>query len=392
MAKIFNVTADCKPDKHYMVNLDQRLADIKALIDEEKYFTINRARQYGKTTTLRALSSYIQKDYYVVFMDFQTISNAKFESENTFSTTFARFFLRGLKNNSLSSMPELQAVITQLDTDIKARRDDFELPELFDDLCEICRFTDKKIVLMIDEIDSATNNQVFLDFLAQLRAYYIDRDIQPTFQSVILSGVYDVKNLKRKIRPDDIHRTNSPWNIAADFNINMNFSKEEIAGMLQEYEADYHTGMDISRMAELLSDYTSGYPFLVSRLCKLMDEEVSNQFHMGSKQVAWTKEGFNEAVKMILSEKNTLFESLIGKLDSYPELNSILEPILFTGKNIVYNADHPAIDQATMFGFIKNNHGTVAITNRIFEMRLYNFYLSTSQMQSMISEKRHFQY
>ena len=46
---------------------------------------------------------------------------------------------------------------------------------------------------MIDEVDSASNNQVFLDFLAQLRAQYIERDIQPTFRAVILAGVYDVR-------------------------------------------------------------------------------------------------------------------------------------------------------------------------------------------------------
>ena len=57
---------------------------------------------------------------------------------------------------------------------------------------------------MIDEVDNASNNQVFLDFLAQIRAQYIERDIQPTFQSVILAGVYDIKNLRRKIRPDEI--------------------------------------------------------------------------------------------------------------------------------------------------------------------------------------------
>ena len=53
MGKIFNITADCKPNQHYMVNLDSRLAQIKEYIDRGEYFTINRARQYGKTTTLR---------------------------------------------------------------------------------------------------------------------------------------------------------------------------------------------------------------------------------------------------------------------------------------------------------------------------------------------------
>ena len=55
----------------------------------------------------------------------------------------------------------------------------------------------------------------------------------------------------------------------------MSFSAYDIAGMLQEYENDYLTGMDIPQIAGLLYEYTSGYPFLVSRLCKLMDEEIS---------------------------------------------------------------------------------------------------------------------
>ena len=35
-----------------------------------------------------------------------------------------------------------------------------------------------------------------------------------------------------------------------------------------------------------------------------------------------------------------------------------------------------------MFGFVKSDHGVLAIANRIFEMWLYNLYLSTSAMQS----------
>ena len=48
---------------------------------------------------------------------------------------------------------------------------------------------------------------------------------------------------------------------------------------------------------------------------------------------------------------------------------------------IAYNYYEPAISVATMFGFVKNNHGVLAIANRIFETWLYNLYLSTSEMQ-----------
>lgn len=100
MAKVFNGAADCKPDKHYMINLGRRLSEIKVMIDEGKYFAINRARQYGKTTTLRALSRYLQIDYYVVLMDFQRFGAEEFGNENTFAFSFARSFLRVFKEMS----------------------------------------------------------------------------------------------------------------------------------------------------------------------------------------------------------------------------------------------------------------------------------------------------
>lgn len=379
--KVFNTTAVCIPKEHYMVNLDERLKKIKVFVDAGKYFTINRARQYGKTTTLRALYLYLQGEYYVVSMDFQTFGSAEFQTETIFSRSFANSFLRSLKRNPVNKTEQLNEAMAQLEKSVASQNDFFALKALFEQLGDICAVSDKPIVLMIDEVDSASNNQVFLDFLAQLRAQYMERDIYPTFRSVILAGVYDVKNLRGKIRPEDEHRYNSPWNIAADFDISMSFSKNEIAGMLTEYEADYKTGMNVDEMAGLLFDDTSGYPFLVSRLCQLMDEVVCKKETYGSKSATWTKEGFYEAQRLILAEKNMLFESLSEKLVSYPELNDMLKSLLFTGKPIVFNYYEPSIGVASMFGFVKNKNGMLVVANRIFETWLYNFYLSAADMQ-----------
>lgn len=382
MAKVFNVTGDCKPGQHYMVNLEERLAAIKNMVDNEAYFTINRARQYGKTTILRALNKYLQSDYDVVLMDFQAFDDTKFENGNIFAVAFAGSFLRALRGNNLTLGRACEQACEELKKNAKVGDNYFTLKELFEYLSDICAAADKPIVLMVDEVDSATNNQVFLDFLAQLRAYYINRDIQPTFQSVILAGVHDVKNLRRKIRPEEEHKVNSPWNIATEFNIEMSFSKDDIAGMLREYEADYHIGIDIHEMSCLIFDYTSGYPFLVSRLCKLMDEIISKEENLGTKKNAWTREGFQEAVKLFLAEKNTLFESLSEKLISYPELNKMLRTLLFTGRTIAYNFYEPSINIATMFGFVKNQNGVMVVANRVFETWLYNLYLSEAEMRN----------
>ncbi len=294
MAKIFNTIALCTPEKHYMVNLDKRLEEIKKLVDSRKYFTINCARQYGKTTTLRALKHYLQKEYYVIFMDFQMFGNEEFTNENTFSLSFADYFLECLEEIDFIDNIETQKVVGYMKDYVEKEKGSYRLRGLFKDLTAICKFADKPIVLMIDEVDSATNNQVFLDFLSQLRAYYINYDVHPTFHSVILAGVYDIKNLKRKLHPEEERRVNSPWNIAADFEIDMSFSKHEIAGMLYEYEADYHTGMNVDEIARLIYDYTSGYLFLVSRLCKLMDEKVSGTDGFKTKTAVWTKSGCYE--------------------------------------------------------------------------------------------------
>ncbi len=79
-----------------MANLDRRMSEVKELVDAGKDFTVNRARQYGKTTMLRALSKNLQDEYYVVLMDFRTFGNAKFKDEHTFSISFASSF-RGVQ-------------------------------------------------------------------------------------------------------------------------------------------------------------------------------------------------------------------------------------------------------------------------------------------------------
>lgn len=375
--KRFNVNAVCRPDIHYMVNIGDKLAKIKEMVDCGDYFTINRARQYGKTTTLKALVPYLQDKYTVLSLDFQGLSQGDFETEGFFVKAFARELWR--KGSLKAEMPDRvqNGICSLMEGDSKELR----MAELFLVLEEWCGEAARPLVLIIDEVDRAADNQVFLDFLAQLRRYYIDRDELPAFWSVILAGVYDIRNIKSKFVAEDGHKTNSPWNIAADFLVDMSFSPKEIAGMLQEYEADYHTGMDICRIANLIYDYTSGYPFLVSRLCKLMDERVAGEGGLSDRGVAWTEEGFLQAVKILLGEKNALFESLMGKLDAYPALNDAICRLLFQGQQIAYDPDDQPTDIALMFGFVKVEDGSVVISNRIFEIRLYNRFLAMPRMQ-----------
>lgn len=99
MERYFNTEGLCRPDKHYMVRLDERLHEIKRLfVDREKYFVINRGRQYGKTTTMWALKKYLEKEYMVLALDFQGIGTEEFADASAFSHAFASVVLEVIDN------------------------------------------------------------------------------------------------------------------------------------------------------------------------------------------------------------------------------------------------------------------------------------------------------
>lgn len=366
--KHFNTTAVCVPSLHYMVDISDTINEIAKMVDKGSYFTINRARQFGKTTTLNMLKSALESKYVVLSMSFESISEEGFSTEGKFVKTFSKLIVDKCEFSGLSLPSNILEGLKKFD-------EVTPLDELFRIIKRWIMVSDRPIVLIIDEVDSATNNQVFIDFLSQLRASYISRatDGMPAFQSVILAGVTDVKHLKGKIREDNEQKQNSPWNIAADFNVDMSLSESGIKAMLDEYDSDYHTNMDTAMLAGLLRDYTGGYPFLVSRICQIIDEKISKK---------WNKEGFEEAVKMLLAESNTLFDSLTAKLANYPTLRNTIRGILMSGDRVTYNADQYEISQLVMYGFIVNNHNTIAISNRIFETRLYNLFLSDEELKN----------
>ncbi|MCP4132792.1 MAG: AAA family ATPase, partial [bacterium] len=168
--------------------------------------------------------------------------------------------------------------------------------------------SNKPIVMMIDEVDKSTNNQLFLSFLGMLRDKYLLRNEgeDETFHSVILAGVHDVKNMKIKVRPDEEQKINSPWNIAVDFDIDLAFSAVEIETMLVDYSNEKKITMDIPAIAEELYYFTSGYPFLVSKLCYIIDTYIIEE-----SDTTWNTGYVDRAVDRITREENTNFDSLI---------------------------------------------------------------------------------
>jgi len=371
----FNTTGTCYPEDHYMVDITKRLDDIVNRVADGEYITINRGRQYGKTTTLYHLAKRLSNDYVVFSISFEALGSNNFKSRETIAYSFWEQIQMTFEYININNLQDdvKQMISGLLDKYAEKKEIPFEIFEK--SVSDICAKSAAPIVIFIDEVDNASNYESFIEMLRMLRNKYLKRKTVPTFKSVILAGVYDIKNLKLKVRPDSDHQYNSPWNIAVPFKADMSLHKDGIAQMIQDYEDDHNTGMNVSEMAQMVWDYSSGYPYFVSKLCQLIDQE----------NLGWNKEGMISAVKMVLvEENNTFFDDLNKKLESFPKMAEILKDILYYGKSISYNSDNKILNVAAMFNYIKPVNGKVRIFNRIIETRLYNKFSSDEEISDIL--------
>ncbi|OQY47615.1 MAG: hypothetical protein B6242_04675 [Anaerolineaceae bacterium 4572_78] len=381
MQREFNDTGLCIPSRHYMVDTSKKLESILQLIEKGKYFTINRPRQFGKTTTLSILSRHLnQRDDYVVWsISFEGVGDAPFANEESFCPAFLKIIARTM----MFINPKNSDYFAQASQQVH------DFAELSQFISQYVSELNKQVVLLIDEVDKSSNNQIFLHFLGMLRNKYLQRDLGQdyTFQSVILAGVHDIKTLKTKFRhdPSPIERGgwggyNSPWNIAVDFKVDLSFNPHEIGTMLHDYSHDKHIQLDMQSIAEKLYYYTSGYPYLVSKLCKFIDEDIVSQ----REDKGWAVADVEEAFKMITNEgyTTTLFDSLGKNLENNQELYNWISRIVISGDSLPFNIINPVVNLGYLYGIIvASERGRCQIHNRVFEQKIY-FYMLSKLLQT----------
>jgi len=369
--KKFNITGTCIPARHYMVDTSKKLEKVMQLIENGEYFVINRPRQFGKTTTFSLLKQLlIKKDEYLPLkLSFEGIGDSEFRSPED----FCPFFLNFLADDSLITERGLSSVFKKYNTDVDS------FGKLSKALRNALKELGKKVVLMIDEVDKSSNNQLFLHFLGMLRDKYLKaaEGEDMTFHSFILAGVHDVKTLKLKLRPDEKATYNSPWNIASDFKVDMSFNQAEISTMLNSYIAETGRAMDVPAISKRIYFWSNGYPFLVSKLCKIIDEE----FLPLRDDKNWSVTDIDSAVKQLLTESNTLFDDMIKNLENNEALLKFITSVVVSEVSYQFVIHDPIINLASMYGIITNSSGKVAIHNKIFA-EIISSYLAIKIMRT----------
>lgn len=372
MSKRFNTTGICIPQMHYMVDITEKLNKIIEIIKRRDYFVINRPRQYGKTTTMFMVEQCLKYDYIVISISFEGIGDEVFLNEEKFSKQFIRLMSDSLEFIDKNKSSEL---LKKLD-EVK------DLADLSKVITRFIKECENEVVLFVDEVDKSSNNQLFLSFLGMLRNKYLLRQQgkDVTFSSVILAGVYDIKNLKIKIRDSEEKKYNSPWNIAVNFNIDMSFNEEEIGTMLKSFSDENNLCLDIYKLSREIYDFTSGYPFLVSRICQIVDEDIVQY-----RDREWSIKDIHKAIKILLAESNTLFDDLIKNLENNKELYEYMYSLLVLNIPNIFNIDNPTINLGVMFGYLsKDEDNNTIVANRIIGERIYNYLISKENCGDMI--------
>lgn len=386
MIRKFNDVGLCVPHRHYMVDISPKIEQIVRMIDLGEYFTINRPRQFGKTTVLGELANQLNGDnqYLALNISFEDIDTETYQYQERFIRAF--LYILMIEFEAMALLEQAAFVQQHLDqvTDM------LTLSHFITQLVHNAPL-DKAVVLFIDEVDKSSNNQLFLDFLGTLRKKYLRRNAgkEDTFQSVILAGVHDIKTLKAKLRTSSLSSEggyNSPWNIAVDFKIDLSFAPTEIETMLRDYSQAQAIPPDIPAIAQKIYYYTSGYPYLVSKLCKFIAEDIIPR----RDDKNWSVTDVDAAFKMIVDKgyTTTLFDSLTKNLENNQNLYDTVFNLIINGQHIPFDIEVPVINLGYMYGIFKNMPQGCQIHNRIYEQRIYSYMLTkllTSQTQPWVT-------
>ena len=225
--RFFNTEGPVVARKHYCIPPLERVnvAELLAMIAQERYFVLHAPRQTGKTSALLALRDLLETggagDYRCVYVNVEAAQAVGEDVERAM-----RVILGEMGNSALF---QGDGFLDGIWSDILARFGDAALGAA---LAHWCRADPRPLVLLIDEIDTLIGDTL-IAVLRQLRVGYVQRP-EGFPQSVVLCGVRDV----RDVRDYRIHSRTGKGAVTGGSAFNI---RAESLRMGDFTEADVHT-------------------------------------------------------------------------------------------------------------------------------------------------------
>jgi DNA polymerase III delta prime subunit len=305
----FNVAGPCDPERHYMVPVEPRLPEARALVERGAYFVLHAPRQTGKTTTLRALARTLTAEGKIAALHFSCEAAEPAGDDygaaekivlNEIRVGSSRDLPEGLRPPPWPAAPPAQQLRTALAVWAAA--------------CP------RPLALFFDEID-ALRGESLRSVLRQLRAGYPDRP-RDFPASVVLCGLRDVRDYKAASGGDPSRLgTSSPFNIKVASLRLGDFSQGDVRTLYAQHTAA--TGQPFTEEALARAwELTQGQPWLTNALAR----EVIEQMKVAP-PLPITPDHMDEAKERLILARATHLDSLVARLME-PRVRRVMEPVV----------------------------------------------------------------
>ncbi len=344
MARRFNVSGECNPERHYMLPPLRRLPMVRKLIEDQAYFVLHAPRQSGKTTAVRTLAS-------------ELTAEGRYTSVVLSQETGAAD-LGSVGAAELAILDDWRPRINLLPTElhVPAWPDAPEGRRLGAALNAWASTSSRPLVLFLDEID-ALQGPVLVSILRQLRSGFGSRP-QAFPQSIGLVGMRDVRDYLMQAGGSGRTGSASPFNIKDESLTLRNFTRDEVAELYAQHTAD--TGQTFEPAAvDRAFELSGGHPWLVNALARQMVEVL-----VPNRSRSLTLADADDAAKLLIERRDTHLDSLSERLLE-PRVRVVIEPILQGDPPIIASRDD--VEYAVDLGLIRRTRpGGVEIANPIY--------------------------
>ncbi len=258
MPRRFNITGPCVPGRDFHADLRQRLQRPLAAVRRGESLVLTRGRQTGKTTLLRELAAALRREGFAVVLCALQLA----EDQSLLG------LLRQIEHALRLAHP-VPAPPKWMPTEPQSAS-----------FCawigEAQRALGRPLVLLLDEYDAPPRKLVTALLRSLRAALTLADEARPFAHAVVLCGKTNVRELRDELRPqgDESRGTGSLWNVALPLALGP-LSRSEVDSLLDTYTKE--SGVVFSpRARDELYSQSRGQPYLVSRLCYILDEQLGS--------------------------------------------------------------------------------------------------------------------
>lgn len=336
MARFFNTTGPCYPERHYFLAPQTRLrkSSLERYIRDQMYWVLHAPRQTGKTTFLQTWMREINASgeaiaCYVSVERCQGIP----EVEKALPGVCEAICDYAAKMLPKEFVPAISKEISPFGA----------LADLMTRWAELC--APKPLVVLFDEVDTL-EGPAMISFLRQLRGGFASRGIGKFPVSVALVGMRDLRDYLVHSKDGVPANPGSPFNIKQDSATLANFSREDVIALLGQHTAESGQAFE-PEAVEALWYWTQGQPYLVNKLADVCVEELTRRDP--SKPI--NAEMILQAKEILIQARTTHLDALAERLKS-PEVKKVVENLLVGDPSVLMGRNDPEVELTMDLGLV----------------------------------------